>query len=70
MQRAFPPVSIDSALFLCVRPGRDAQFDPAARVGFFGLDLYSLFDSIGAVLDYLDRVDPAAPQGTESICLL
>jgi erythromycin esterase-like protein len=30
------------------------------RVGFFGLDLYSLFNSIGAVLEYLDRVDPEA----------
>ncbi len=31
-----------------------------ARTGFFGLDLYSLFNSIGAVLDYLDKVDPEA----------
>jgi erythromycin esterase-like protein len=30
------------------------------KVGFFGLDLYSLFNSIGAVLEYLDRVDPEA----------
>lgn len=30
------------------------------RTGFFGLDLYSLSDSIGAVLAYLDRVDPEA----------
>jgi len=28
--------------------------------GFYGLDLYSMFTSIRAVLDYLDRVDPAA----------
>src|SRR4051794_20794740 len=27
------------------------------QVGFYGLDLYSLAASIGAVLDYLDRVD-------------
>jgi erythromycin esterase-like protein len=33
---------------------------PSARVGFYGLDLYSLFTSIDAVLDYLDRTDPAA----------
>ena len=31
-----------------------------AQVGFYGLDLYSLFTSIQAVLAYLDRVDPAA----------
>lgn len=30
------------------------------RVGFHGLDLYSLFTSIGAVLAYLDGVDPSA----------
>ncbi|MBS1152429.1 MAG: uncharacterized protein H6Q89_4127 [Myxococcaceae bacterium] len=30
------------------------------KVGFHGLDLYSLFTSIDAVLHYLDRVDPKA----------
>jgi protein-L-isoaspartate(D-aspartate) O-methyltransferase len=34
--------------------------DPQRRVGFYGLDLYSMFTSIRAVLDYLDRVDPSA----------
>jgi erythromycin esterase-like protein len=32
----------------------------AHRVGFYGLDLYSMGASIAAVLAYLDRVDPAA----------
>ena len=32
---------------------------PERRVRFAGLDLYSLYDSIGAVLDYLESVDPA-----------
>jgi erythromycin esterase-like protein len=31
-----------------------------AQVGFYGMDLYSLFTSIQAVLAYLDRVDPEA----------
>lgn len=31
-----------------------------ARVGFYGLDLYSMSASISAVLAYLDRVDPDA----------
>ncbi len=31
-------------------------------VGFFGIDLYSLFASIEAVLEYLDRIDPLAAQ--------
>jgi protein-L-isoaspartate(D-aspartate) O-methyltransferase len=30
------------------------------RVAFHGLDLYSLYDSIRSVLDYLDEVDPAS----------
>jgi len=36
------------------------QPDPTARVGFHGLDLYSMFTSIAAVLAYLDGVDPDA----------
>lgn len=31
-----------------------------APVGFYGLDLYSMYRSIRLVLDYLDRVDPEA----------
>ena len=31
-----------------------------AQVGFYGLDLYSLHRSMAQVIDYLDRVDPAA----------
>ena len=34
----------------------------AMKAGFYGLDLYSLHASIGAVLDYLDRIDPEAAQ--------
>jgi erythromycin esterase-like protein len=30
------------------------------KVGFYGLDLYSMFTSIGEVLAYLDQVDPQA----------
>ena len=33
---------------------------PSERVGFYGLDLYSLHASIDAVLDYLRKVDPEA----------
>jgi protein-L-isoaspartate(D-aspartate) O-methyltransferase len=36
--------------------------DPEQRVGFYGLDLYSLFTSIEAVLGYLDEVDKDAAQ--------
>ena len=32
----------------------------AHHAGFFGIDLYSLYASIDAVLKYLDRIDPAA----------
>ncbi len=33
--------------------------NPRARVGFYGLDLYSLHASIHAVIGYLEKVDPA-----------
>ena len=32
------------------------------KVGFYGLDLYSLFASLEAVIAYLDKVDPEAAQ--------
>ena len=32
------------------------------KVSIHGLDLYSLYNSIGTVLDYLDRVDPPAAE--------
>lgn len=32
----------------------------AQRVGFYGLDVYSLWDSMRAVIKYLDHADPAA----------
>jgi protein-L-isoaspartate(D-aspartate) O-methyltransferase len=33
---------------------------PDKRTGFYGLDIYSLSDSIASVVAYLERVDPAA----------
>jgi protein-L-isoaspartate(D-aspartate) O-methyltransferase len=41
---------------------RNERHDASDRVGFYGLDLYSLFASIEAVLGYLDDVDPAAAE--------
>ncbi len=38
----------------------DAKATGSAAVGFYGLDLYSLYESITGVLDYLDEVDPDA----------
>ena len=35
---------------------------PKSKVGFYGLDLYSLSPSIEAVIAYLDKVDPEAAQ--------
>jgi erythromycin esterase-like protein len=35
---------------------------PKGKVGFYGLDLYSLTTSIRAVIAYLDKVDPEAAQ--------
>jgi erythromycin esterase len=35
---------------------------PARHVGFYGLDVYSLWDSMRAVVQYLERIDPPAAQ--------
>jgi protein-L-isoaspartate(D-aspartate) O-methyltransferase len=45
-----------------LRAYNGAVTDPAKRTGFFGLDLYSMYGSIAAVLSYLEGVDPAAAQ--------
>jgi erythromycin esterase-like protein len=36
------------------------RLSPAQQVGFYGMDLYSLFHSIEEVLSYLDKTDPQA----------
>ncbi len=43
-----------------LRDHNDRLADDRDKVGFYGLDLYSLFTSMQAVITYLDRVDPAA----------
>jgi erythromycin esterase-like protein len=43
-----------------LRQYNDGQPGDASRIGFYGLDLYSLHASMQAVLDYLRIVDPAA----------
>ena len=43
-----------------LREYNDRVPDPLRKVSFFGLDLYSLNASVQAVLEHLERVDPAA----------
>lgn len=43
-----------------LRSHNDSCLDESAKAGIYGLDLYSLNDSMKEVLDYLDKVDPAA----------
>ena len=40
----------------------NGQLPPKQRTGFYGLDLYSLYTSIGAVIEYLDTRDPEAAE--------
>jgi protein-L-isoaspartate(D-aspartate) O-methyltransferase len=42
--------------------GRNLKLAPKEMAAIHGLDLYSLYTSIEAVLDYLDKVDPDAGQ--------
>lgn len=41
-----------------LRSFNETVADEDARAGFYGIDLYSLFSSIEAVIRYLERVDP------------
>jgi erythromycin esterase-like protein len=50
----------DVVRFVTWLRAHNAAQPPEARVGVFGLDLYSLFSSMSEVLRYLDRVDPLA----------
>jgi erythromycin esterase-like protein len=43
-----------------LREYNDALPEGTRKVGFYGLDLYSLHASARAVLDFLDKVDPEA----------
>ena len=44
----------------------NAGADPAHQAGFYGVDLYSLHESVDAVLGYLGRVDPEAARRARS----
>jgi erythromycin esterase-like protein len=43
-----------------LRNHNDSISEPTRKTGFFGLDLYSLYASIDAVLNYLSKIDPEA----------
>ncbi len=38
----------------------NAELSPTKRKGFYGLDVYSLWESMDAIVDYLERTDPKA----------
>jgi protein-L-isoaspartate(D-aspartate) O-methyltransferase len=50
----------ETAEFLAWMRSWNADRPPEDRAGFHGLDLYSLYTSIDAVLAYLDKIDPEA----------
>jgi erythromycin esterase-like protein len=45
-----------------LREWNDALPTGAPKVGFYGLDLYSLYTSIAEVIAYLERIDPQAAE--------
>ncbi len=49
-----------------LRQYNDALSDNAAKVGFYGLDLYSLYSSMAEVVNYLEKVDPEAAKRARS----
>ncbi len=52
--------NMEVAGFLEWLHGVNADRTIGRRIGFYGLDLYSMYSSIGAVIRYLEDVDPAA----------
>ncbi|WP_246082661.1 erythromycin esterase family protein [Rubellimicrobium rubrum] len=50
----------DVAAFIEWLRAWNADKPPERQAGFFGLDMYNMSGSIGAVLNYLDEVDPEA----------
>ena len=48
-----------------LRAHNEAIADPEERAGFYGLDLYSLYASMQAVIAYLRKVDPEAARRAE-----
>jgi erythromycin esterase-like protein len=52
--------NLDVVEFLEWLRAHNAPLSPSSRVGFYGLDLYSLHASIEAVLSYLRKIDPGA----------
>src|SRR5712692_4861336 len=49
-----------------LRGHNDSLAPKSAKTGFYGLDLYSLYSSIRAVIEYLEKVDPAAARRARS----
>jgi len=49
-----------------LRTHNDARSAGTSKVGFYGLDLYSLHASMAAVLGYLDRIDPESARRARS----
>jgi erythromycin esterase-like protein len=45
-----------------LREYNDALPENTIKIGFYGLDLYSMYTSIKVILNYLDKIDPEAAQ--------
>lgn len=52
--------NLDVLDFISWLKGYNDELLPTEKIGFYGLDLYSLYTSIGVVIGYLEKVDPEA----------
>lgn len=52
--------NVEVANFVDWLRAHNAALHPGEQTGFFGLDIYNMSASIGAVIEYLDRFDPEA----------
>ncbi|MDQ3322417.1 MAG: erythromycin esterase family protein [Acidobacteriota bacterium] len=54
--------NVDVLDFVIWMRAHNAGLEANEKIGFYGLDLYSLHSSMKSVLDYLEKVDPNAAQ--------
>ena len=47
------------------RYNEQRRLAPERRVGFYGMDVYSLWDSMRVVVEYLERIDPQLASGAK-----
>ncbi|NYE60557.1 erythromycin esterase-like protein [Duganella sp. 1224] len=68
VERGFDAIAVEADWLDALQVNNQQAPDPARRVGFYGIDLYSLHKSMQAVVPYLDQADPEAAGRARGRC--